>query len=132
MMNLQDLESYLKKNKHLPRMPSREEILKDKGVNLQGVGMMNLEKTEENTLYIIELEKKIESQNSKMQNQQKTIEQLTTDMQQQQQQLNKLIKKVEKNNVRYEIIINNRLIYKKHFVKLAMKQYQSNIIKHCL
>jgi len=66
MMKLSDLEKYLQKNKHLPRVPSREEILKDESVNLQGLAMISLEKIEENMLYIIELEKKINEQNIKI------------------------------------------------------------------
>jgi len=60
MMNLSELENYLKLNKHLPRVPSRKEIEKDGVINLQGISMITLEKTEENTLYILELKNEIE------------------------------------------------------------------------
>ncbi|MCI5055239.1 MAG: hypothetical protein MRY83_03970, partial [Flavobacteriales bacterium] len=58
MLNISRLEKYIKRNKHLPRVPSREQILKDGAVNLQALGMITLEKVEESHLYIIELEKK--------------------------------------------------------------------------
>ncbi len=58
MLSISDLKQYINKNRHLPRVPSRTEIEKDGAVNLQGLSMITLEKVEENTLYIIELEEK--------------------------------------------------------------------------
>ncbi|MDP4267640.1 MAG: hypothetical protein Q8880_09435 [Bacteroidota bacterium] len=58
MMSLSDLEKYIKKNRHLPRVPSREELKKEGAVNMQGISMITLEKVEELSLYIIQLEKK--------------------------------------------------------------------------
>jgi len=84
MMKLSDLEKYLQKNKHLPRVPSREQILKDKGVNVQAFSMISLEKIEENTLYIIELEKQIKQQ-------QETIENLIKEQAKQKEQIEKLL-----------------------------------------
>ena len=60
MMDLNTLEKYIKTNRHLPRVPSRSEILKEGAVNLQGISMVTLEKTEENTLYILQLKDEIE------------------------------------------------------------------------
>lgn len=57
-MNLAELESYISKNKHLPGVPSAQEI-EDKGNNIN-VGEMQiilLKKIEELTLYLIELKK---------------------------------------------------------------------------
>ncbi len=58
LLSLNKLDSYIKKNKHLPRVPSREQILKDGAINLQALGMVTLEKVEEAHLYILELENK--------------------------------------------------------------------------
>lgn len=58
MMPLSDVESYVKKNKHLPGVPSAEEVVKE-GVDLTKMDAKLLEKIEELTLYVIELEKKI-------------------------------------------------------------------------
>jgi len=76
MMKLSDLEKYLQKNKHLPRVPSRGDILEDKGVNLQGLGMISLEKIEESTLYIIELQKKLEEQKKEIMDQEIRLQKL--------------------------------------------------------
>ena len=56
MRSLEDLEIFIKENKHLPNVPSADEVKED-GI---GIGEMNkilLEKIEENTLYLIELQK---------------------------------------------------------------------------
>ncbi len=83
----------LKAGKH------REQLLKDKGVNLQGLAMLNLEKTEENTLYIIELEKIINQQNSKFDKQEKTIQQqaeIIEELKKEQEKQRKILKNLLK------------------------------------
>ncbi|UHO39358.1 hypothetical protein H5J24_04390 [Chryseobacterium capnotolerans] len=60
MPTLQELESFVKENKHLPEIPSGEAIVKD-GVNLGDFQMKLLQKIEELTLYIIALKKEIDS-----------------------------------------------------------------------
>ncbi len=62
LLPLTELEIYLKKNKHLPGIPSALEF-KDKGQNLAVMQDMLLRKIEELTLYIIELQKINEEQN---------------------------------------------------------------------
>jgi hypothetical protein len=57
--SLANLEQYIKENKHLPNIPSAQEV-KDKGIELGDMNARLLEKIEELTLYIIELNKKIE------------------------------------------------------------------------
>jgi hypothetical protein len=59
LMNIPDLENYIKANKHLPNIPSAGDC--EKNGNIIDVGQMQLkllEKVEELTLYIIELDKK--------------------------------------------------------------------------
>ncbi|MCF6405435.1 hypothetical protein L3C95_21195 [Chitinophaga filiformis] len=58
--SLQEVEAYIKANKHLPDVPSAEEVAKDG----QDVGEMNrilLQKVEELTLHVIEQEKELNS-----------------------------------------------------------------------
>ncbi len=57
LRKLSDVESFIKINKHLPDMPSAEEVEKD-GVKLAEMNKLLLQKIEELTLYTIELEKK--------------------------------------------------------------------------
>lgn len=59
MPTLQELESFVKENKHLPEIPSGEVIAKD-GVNLGDFQMKLLQKIEELTLYAISQNKEIE------------------------------------------------------------------------
>ncbi len=76
MLNFTDLKQYISEKRHLPGVPSRAEIEKTGAVNLQGLSMITLEKVEENTLYILELEKITVEQQKQIENQQKEINDL--------------------------------------------------------
>jgi hypothetical protein len=58
LMTFDELRDYLKNNKHLPGIPSASETAEN-GINLSEMNMMLLQKVEELTLYILELEKRI-------------------------------------------------------------------------
>jgi hypothetical protein len=76
---LKDVENFVKKNNHLPEVPSAEEMKKN-GVDLAEMNMILLKKVEELTLYSIEQNKKFESQNEKIANQQKEIENIKKEL----------------------------------------------------
>jgi hypothetical protein len=59
LQKLSELEKFIKLNKHLPDVPSEVEI-KEKGINLGDMSAILLKKVEELTLYVIELEKKLD------------------------------------------------------------------------
>jgi hypothetical protein len=59
LMKLVELEKFVKKYKHLPNIPSAEQVYKE-GIDLADMDALLLEKIEELTLYVIELEKKVE------------------------------------------------------------------------
>jgi len=59
LMPLIDLEKYIQKNKHLPDVPSAKEV-EDNGLDLGDTQAIMLKKIEELTLYIIEINKKVE------------------------------------------------------------------------
>lgn len=59
LMPLEDVEKSILKNKHLPNIPSALEV-KQKGIELGEMNRKLMEKVEELTLYIIELNKKNE------------------------------------------------------------------------
>ncbi|MGC4103001.1 beta strand repeat-containing protein [Ferruginibacter sp.] len=59
-LSLTELEEYLSKNKHLPDVPSAEEVEKN-GIDLGSNQTVLLKKVEELTLYMIELSKKVEA-----------------------------------------------------------------------
>ncbi|MFC1617299.1 hypothetical protein ACFL2K_03670 [Candidatus Margulisiibacteriota bacterium] len=65
-MPLENLESFIKKNKHLPGIPKAEEAV-NKGVSVGEMQAKLLEKVEELTLYVIELKKENELQKQKIQ-----------------------------------------------------------------
>ncbi|AEI50292.1 hypothetical protein [Runella slithyformis] len=58
MMSLEEVENFTIKNKHLPNVPSAEEMARD-GIDVTKTSAKLMEKIEELTLYIIELNKRI-------------------------------------------------------------------------
>ena len=60
LRSLYTLENYINQNKHLPGIPSAVEVEKKGGVELGEMNRKLLEKIEELTLYIIEINKKVE------------------------------------------------------------------------
>jgi hypothetical protein len=67
--SLNDLESYINKNKHLPEIPSADEV-RNKGVELSDINAKLLKKIEELTLYMIQMNKELEELKSKDRNRQ--------------------------------------------------------------
>ncbi len=66
LMSIKSLEQYIYENKHLPDMPSAEEMQKKDGIDLGEMNTKLLQKVEELTLYVIELNKKIETLQNKI------------------------------------------------------------------
>ena len=62
LWSLEDIEQYIQVNKHLPGIPSQYEIKQQGGANMGEFNMKLLQKIEELTLHIIDLEKRIEAQ----------------------------------------------------------------------
>ena len=58
MMKLEDVEKFTLANKHLPNVPSAEEMIKN-GLDISQTSKMFMEKIEELTLYMIEMNKEI-------------------------------------------------------------------------
>jgi hypothetical protein len=73
LLGLSDVETFLKTNNHLPEIPSAEEITKN-GVPIAEMNSLLLKKVEELTLYLIEQNKKIESQQTKIDELEKKID----------------------------------------------------------
>lgn len=59
LKSLSEVESYITKNRHLPDIPSAEEVVKD-GIDIQQMDAKLLQKIEELTLYVIDLKKEVE------------------------------------------------------------------------
>jgi len=60
LKTLEELEHFIKRNNHLPNIPSAKEI-EENGLHLGDVQKRMMEKIEELTLYVIELKKEIET-----------------------------------------------------------------------
>lgn len=60
LMSLDKVESFVKENKHLPNVPSAEEMSKN-GLDVMQTSAKLMEKIEELTLYMIELNKEIKA-----------------------------------------------------------------------
>lgn len=57
---LEEVEEFIKVNKHLPNIPSAEQLVKDGGIDLSEMQAKQMEKIEELTLYLIAMKKEIE------------------------------------------------------------------------
>ncbi len=57
--SIEEVESFVKKNKHLPGIPSAK-VLEEQGINVAEMSNLLLQKIEELTLYVIELKKENE------------------------------------------------------------------------
>ncbi len=84
LRKLSDVENFIKTNKHLPDMPSAAAVAKD-GVKLAEMNKRLLQKVEELTLYLIEQDKKLNTQ-------QQLLEKQTSLLQKQQDEIQKLKK----------------------------------------
>lgn len=58
LKSLEDIESYVKENKHLPEIPSAKQIQAD-GLDVAGMNLLLLKKIEEMTLHMIDQQKQI-------------------------------------------------------------------------
>jgi len=65
LVSLEDTKAYIEQNKHLPGMPSSDEMQQN-GVNLLEMNMKLLEKVEELTLHLIEQKERIELQSQRI------------------------------------------------------------------
>lgn len=76
---LTELEQFVKANKHLPEIPTAQQMVKD-GVNLGELNIKLLQKVEELTLHLIEKEKQLEKQTETNQKQQMQIDQVMKEL----------------------------------------------------
>ncbi|MBQ0733608.1 hypothetical protein [Aquimarina celericrescens] len=65
LISLPELEEYVKENKHLPEIPTAEEVSGETGFALGEMNTKLLKKVEELTLYVIQLHKRIEELENK-------------------------------------------------------------------
>jgi hypothetical protein len=70
LLSLEDLEKSVEQNKHLPNIPSAADIVADKGFELGDMNRRLLEKVEELTLYMIDMNK----QNKRLQQNNQLLE----------------------------------------------------------
>jgi hypothetical protein len=78
LRSLSSLEQYINQNKHLPGVPSADEVEKNGGVELGKLNTKLLEKVEELTLYMIEMKKeneKIKKENAQIKKEIKELKQ---------------------------------------------------------
>lgn len=75
LMPLAELETYIEENNHLPNIPSAEEV-GEAGLGLGELSILELEKIEELTLYLLQLNERLESlesENSSLKQQVQTL-----------------------------------------------------------
>jgi len=65
LMSIQELDSYIQENGHLPEIPTTEDV-EENGISVDEMNSKLLQKIEELTLYVIELKKENEELNKKV------------------------------------------------------------------
>lgn len=60
LISLEELEAFLKENKHLPNVPSAE-TMQTEGISLKEMNLILLQKIEELTLYTLQQQKEIDA-----------------------------------------------------------------------
>ena len=93
-MPLDSIENFVAVNKHLPNVPSADEVNKN-GIDLGENQTKLLQKTEELTLYLIEQNKKLKEQSDVVAAQSKNINHLELMVKQQQRDIEKLIRQIQ-------------------------------------
>lgn len=74
LKSLEELDSFIKINGHLPEVPSACDVEKNNGISLGEMSEKQLLKIEELTLYIIEMNKKLNELATTVNSQKKEIE----------------------------------------------------------
>lgn len=75
LKSLQEVEKYISENKHLPEIPSAEEVKQD-GIDLGQMDAKLLQKIEELTLYLIEQNKQNQAQQARIEKLEKELKDL--------------------------------------------------------
>ena len=60
LMSIQDLKKYIEENKHLPEVPSAEELEEEGGIDVGEMNKLLLKKIEELSLYMIQLQEEVD------------------------------------------------------------------------
>jgi len=75
---LQEVKSFINQNKHLPNIPSAQEV-KENGISLGEMNAKLLEKVEELTLHLIKQEERLNKQEKQIEAQKEMIDKLLKD-----------------------------------------------------
>lgn len=73
LMTLEEVDQFIKENKHLPNIPSQKELSETGELNLGEIQRLQMEKIEELTLHLIEKDKEINDLKTRMENLEKLI-----------------------------------------------------------
>lgn len=79
LLSLKEISQFVKKNKHLPEMPTARET-EENGIQVGEMVSKLLKKNEELTLHLIEKDKQIESQERRLERLEKLIEKFTKEI----------------------------------------------------
>ncbi len=72
LMPLNELQQFIKQNNHLPNVPSAKEMTEN-GLNMAQSSIMFMEKIEELTLYMLQINEQVKTQKELLEQQQETI-----------------------------------------------------------
>ncbi|MGD2114204.1 MAG: hypothetical protein PVG07_04065 [Acidobacteriota bacterium] len=97
LMPLAELEAYVRVNRHLPNIPSADDLAEAGRLNVSRFQMQLLEKVEELTLYTLDQQKSILSQQERMVSQQEQIARLQDEKEELEERLARLEASVARN-----------------------------------
>ena len=92
---LGEIEAYINTHKHLPEIPSAQEV-EENGLTLGEMNALLLKKIEELTLHTIEQEKALDARHEMLEKEKNRINLQQQQLQSQQELIDELIKRIEK------------------------------------
>ena len=94
LMPLSELQAFIQKNNHLPNVPSAKEMTEN-GLNVAKTNVMLMEKVEELTLYMLQINEQVKTQEQLMEEQQELLKQQQETIRLQQELIQKLEQQVK-------------------------------------
>lgn len=97
LLSIEEVNQYIKLNKHLPNIPAASEIEKS-GMNLGQINVLLTEKVEELTLYTIQQQEELKALNTRKDEQVKEITELKAEASEMKQELSKINELLQEQN----------------------------------
>ncbi|WP_179413727.1 hypothetical protein HDF19_13265 [Mucilaginibacter sp. E4BP6] len=104
---LDQLQAFVNQYHRLPDMPSEKEVAKN-GINLGDIDKLLTKKVEELTMYLLEKDEQVKSQQIKIENQEQSIAQQAQQLHEQQNEINKQNVQLEKMEIKLNALLKSQ------------------------